>query len=123
MSTLTIEDKSLHFPGNRVGILLIHGLGGTPTEMKTTARGFAKAGYTVSCCQLAGHCGTEEDLTETGWRDWLASVEAALDSLHAQCDTVFTGGLSMGAMLALVGCRPQSGQGRRRPLFCPDPLV
>ena len=97
-----LEDKSLSFPGNRVGILLIHGLGGTPVEMKTTARGFAKAGYTVSCCQLAGHCGTEDDLTATGWRDWLASVEAALDALHEKCDTVFTGGLSMGAMLALL---------------------
>ena len=96
-----IPDKTLHFPGSRTGVLLIHGLGGTPVEMKMTARGFAKAGYTVTCCQLAGHCGTEADLVATGWRDWYQSVERALIELRKTCDIVFTGGLSMGAMLAL----------------------
>ncbi len=98
---MSIPDKSLHFEGNRIGILLIHGLGGTPVEMKMTARGLNKAGLTVSCCQLAGHCGTEEDLIKTTWQDWFKSVEAALIALKTKCDIVFTGGLSMGAMLAL----------------------
>jgi len=102
MSTSAIPDKSLNIPGNRIGILLIHGLGGTPVEMKATAKGLAKAGYTVNCCQLAGHCGTEADLVATGWTDWYASVEAALLALREKCDIVVTGGLSMGGMLALL---------------------
>lgn len=96
-----IPDRSIILEGNRTGILLIHGLGGTPIEMRMTAKGLNKAGYRVHCCQLAGHCGTEEDLLATNWQDWLSSVRAAYAALQAQCDQVFVGGLSMGAMLSL----------------------
>ena len=98
-------DHSLFFRGNtsrgRTGVLLIHGLGGTPLELKTVARGLASRGMTVACCQLAGHCGTADDLLKTGWPDWYASVETALAELETHCDTVLAGGLSIGAVLAL----------------------
>ncbi len=97
----SLPDRSIFLSGGRTGILLVHGLGGTPVEMKMTARGLARAGFTVFCCQLAGHCGTEADLLATGWEDWYASVEAGLARLQAECDVVLAGGLSMGAMLAL----------------------
>ncbi len=82
-------------------MLLIHGLGGTPLELKTVARGLAARGWTVSCCQLAGHCGTEDDLLATTWADWFASAERALAELERECDTILVGGLSIGAMIAL----------------------
>ena len=72
-----VVDRSIMLKGGPVGILLIHGLGGTPVEMRMTARGLNKAGFTVYCCQLAGHCGSEADLLATGWQDWFGSVEAA----------------------------------------------
>ena len=96
-----INDRSVLLKGGSVGILLVHGLGGTPVEMRMTARGLQKAGFTVLCCQLAGHCGTEADLLATGWEDWFASVEAGYQRLKGECESVFAGGLSMGAMLAL----------------------
>jgi carboxylesterase len=80
--------------------LLIHGLGGTPAEMKTVANRLVASGCTVLCCQLAGHCGDEADLMATRWTDWYASVEEALYRLEAHCDRIFVGGLSMGALLA-----------------------
>ncbi|MBV9891122.1 MAG: alpha/beta fold hydrolase [Rhizobacter sp.] len=89
------------WPGGRSGVLLIHGLGGTPTEMRFVARGLHAAGFTVHAVQLAGHCGTVADLVATGWRDWRRSVEEAADALAAQVDHVFVAGLSMGAVLAL----------------------
>jgi carboxylesterase len=94
-------DQSLFFPGNGIGVLLIHGLGGTPLELKSVARGLSAAGFTVSCCQLAGHCGSEDDLRATNWHDWFNSVEAALSELEKRCTTIIAGGLSMGAILAL----------------------
>jgi carboxylesterase len=94
-------DRSLFFPGNGIGVLLIHGLGGTPLELKSIARGLATAGFTVSCCQLAGHCGTEDDLRATKWHNWFNSVEVALSELEKRCSTVIVGGLSLGAILAL----------------------
>jgi carboxylesterase len=94
-------DRSLYLQGGRVGILLIHGLGGTPVELRFIAQGLARAGHTVSCCQLAGHCGTPEELRRSTWREWYASVEAAHDRLAERCDVVLAGGLSMGGILAL----------------------
>jgi carboxylesterase len=97
---MSIKDMSIFQRGNRTGVLLIHGLGGTPVEMKTVAKRLSDAGNTVMCCQLAGHCGTETDLAQTNWGDWYESAEAALAELESCCDTVIVGGLSMGGLLA-----------------------
>jgi len=98
-----------HFEGGRDGVLLIHGLTGTPTEMRMVGKGLNRAGFTVVGVQLAGHCGTEEDLLATSWEDWYASVEAAADQLRGRVDRVFVAGLSMGALLALrlAAVRPE----------------
>lgn len=112
-------DHSLFFEGGKTGILLIHGLGGTPVELKMVATGLRKEGFTVSCCRLAGHCGTEEDLIATGWRDWVGSVEHALDALSEKCETVLVGGLSMGAILALHVAAKRPGKVSGLLLYAP----
>jgi carboxylesterase len=116
---MTIQERSFTMEAGRTGFLLIHGLGGTPIEHRFVAMGLARNGYTVHCPQLAGHCGSYEDLRETGWRDWYASVEAAHDTLCKSCDVVIVGGLSMGALLALhlAAQRPDKVQGTA--LFAP----
>jgi len=99
---MTIKDHTYRIQGGRTGILLIHGLCGTPTEMRYVANGLGRAGYTVLCPQLAGHCGTEEDIKASTWQDWLGSCERGLDELRQTCDTVIVGGLSTGAILSLA---------------------
>ena len=99
---MSADDRSMFHAGGPTGFLLIHGLSGTPVELRYVANGLARAGHTVSCPQLAGHCGTVEQLAASGWTDWMASVETALADLERRCDTIFVGGLSMGALLALV---------------------
>lgn len=96
--------------GDRRGVLLIHGLTGTPMEMRLLAKGLNNAGYTVYGMQLAGHCGDVDDLLATGWRDWYASVEEAADRLLAKVDHLFVGGLSMGALLSLKLAAERPGQ-------------
>ncbi len=96
------KDHSYRVPGGRVGVLLLHGLCGTPTEMRFVANGLARSGCTVHCPQLAGHCGTEADIKATRWQDWYASAERALDDLRKDCDVVVVGGLSTGAVLSLL---------------------
>ena len=76
-------DRSLFIPGGRVGILLVHGLGGTPVELRFIAQALARAGHTVYCCQLAGHCGTPEELRRSTWREWYASVVDAARTIPA----------------------------------------
>lgn len=96
-----IKPSEFHLRGGRSGVLLIHGLTGTPTEMRFVGNGLHRAGFTVLGMQLAGHCGDEADLLATGWRDWVGSVHAAVDRLRDQVDHLFVAGLSMGAVLAL----------------------
>lgn len=99
--TTTIRDRSYFHAGSRTGFLLIHGLTGTPIELRYISNGLTRAGFTVSVPQLAGHCGTLEDIKATRWQDWYASVEAAHAELKKHCDVIIAGGLSMGSVLAL----------------------
>ena len=99
--TTTIRDRSYFHAGSKTGFLLIHGLTGTPIELRYISNGLARSGFTVSVPQLAGHCGTIEDLKATGWQDWYQSCEDALIELRKTCDLVLVGGLSMGSVLAL----------------------
>lgn len=96
-----IQNAEFILPGNRTGVLLIHGLTGTPNEMRIVGRGLNRAGFTVYAMQLAGHCGNEDDLNQTTWQDWYKSVETAALKLKEQVDHVFVAGLSMGALLSL----------------------
>lgn len=98
----TLGAQEFYFDGGRDGILLIHGLTGTPMEMRLLGKGLANAGFTVHGVQLPGHCGSAEDLIATRWQEWYAGVERAAEALRGKVDNLFVGGLSMGAVLALA---------------------
>ncbi len=86
----------------KTGVLLVHGLTGTPTEMKQFGKVIARQGFTVACPEMAGHCSSIEALTQTKWLDWYQSIEVAFDALKEECEHVFIAGLSMGALIALM---------------------
>ena len=90
------------YPGGPQGVLLIHGLTGTPAEMRVLGKGLHAAGFTVHGVQLPGHCGSVEDLLQARWEEWYDGVEKAADALRGRVDRLFVGGLSMGAVLALA---------------------
>ena len=108
-----IKKSDYWMPGGRSGVLLIHGLTGTPAEMRFVAKGLNAEGFTVYGMQLDGHCGTESDLLATGWKDWAASADRAATHMLQSVDRLFVGGLSMGALLALhlAARRPHDVQG------------
>ena len=85
----------------RAGLLLVHGITGTPTEMKPLIRKLVAQNFTVACPQLVGHCTTLKELKKTSWQDWYATLESSLDFLRSECDSIVVSGLSMGALLAL----------------------
>lgn len=110
---MSTQDRSYRFEGGRTGVLLVHGLGGTPIEMRYVALALSRAGHTVSVPQLAGHCSTEAELKYSHWHDWYGSIERELDQMRKTCDTVVVGGLSAGAVLSLhlAANRPNDVQG------------
>ena len=92
-----------HFelPGGRVGFLLLHGLGGTPVELRYVGQGLNRAGFSVLCPQMAGHGGSDLLLATSTWMEWLDSAEQAFDKLRQSCEHVIVGGLSAGAIVSL----------------------
>jgi len=97
-------DKSpLSIAGDDRAVLCLHGITGTPFEVRPFAEAFGRAGYSVEAPMLAGHGATLRDLARATWPDWLASAERAFDALMArtQGHPLAICGFSMGALLAL----------------------
>jgi carboxylesterase len=87
--------------GGPHGVLVLHGFTGCPQSMRGLASAFADAGFAVELPLLPGHGTSVDDLASTGWSDWSAAAEAALESLAARTEQVVVAGLSMGAALCV----------------------
>jgi len=96
-----LNPSALVLAGGPVGLLLVHGFTGSPTEMSRIAPALQQQGLTVSAPLLPGHGTTPSELNRQRMEDWLAHVRAALADLELRCRTVFIGGLSLGSLLAL----------------------
>lgn len=85
-------------------VILIHGLTGTPNELKFLAHYLNKRGYSVICPRLANHGKPLRVLKNTTWQDFYESVRKVVssDESVSNAKAVFTSGLSMGALLALL---------------------
>jgi len=83
-------------------VLLIHGLTGTPAEMKPIAKRLEKQGFSVMCPALAGHCSSSASLRKSRWQDWYNGIAMAFDTLKVNHQRVYVAGLSMGALIALL---------------------
>ncbi|MFZ4077623.1 MAG: serine aminopeptidase domain-containing protein, partial [Legionellaceae bacterium] len=84
-----------------IGVLIIHGVTGTPGEMKELATALTKNNFTIALPQLEGHCSSINALKESTHENWYASVNKTLNFLEKHCDTIFVTGLSAGSLLAI----------------------
>ena len=89
------------FPGNRTGCLLIHGITGTPKEMRLLGEHLNKQGYTALGWRLNGHATKKEHLIRSRWEDWFADLQDGWQILSCCTDEIYLIGLSMGAILSL----------------------
>jgi carboxylesterase len=93
-------DKSeFFFPGSGASALLIHGLSGTPYEMRYLGEQLAAAGIRVRGVRLAGHAGDPEELGEADYDNWYESVVQGFEDLRQYGDPNVVIGLSAGALL------------------------
>lgn len=84
-------------------VILIHGLTGTPNEMKFLATFLNKKGYSVICPRLARHGEPLKVLKYVKWQEFYKSVQDVfVNDLSGTTGSVFAAGLSMGALLALL---------------------
>lgn len=80
--------------------LLLHGLTGSPAEVRPVGEALAAAGFRVVGPLLPGHGTTPEDLAVVTRDDLRQAARSALFSL-AGARRIFLGGLSVGALLAM----------------------
>jgi carboxylesterase len=97
--------------GPRVGVALSHGFTGSPHAVRAWAAAFAAAGFAVRMPLLPGHGTTWQELARSRWTEWHDAMDAAYLELDAECEHVFSAGISMGGALALriAATRPVAG--------------
>lgn len=94
--------EPFEFEGGKCSVLVLHGFTGSTQSMRYLGETLNKAyGFHVLGPCLAGHGTSVDDMAKTGFLDWMASADAAFQSLVARGKPVFVTGLSMGGMLTL----------------------
>jgi carboxylesterase len=96
-----MNDYQINLNGSDNAVLLIHGLTGSPFELKYVARKLNKAGYTVKAPCLAGHGTSIMDLKKTRWQDWYRTASTTFKKMKEEYQSVSVAGLCMGALFAL----------------------
>ncbi len=87
--------------GPVVGVLLVHGLNGSRSDMAELEMVLQDHGYLTNNMLLPGHGTRVRDLMSSGWDDWAAAVRKEVLALKARCDQVFLVGHSLGGALTL----------------------
>ncbi|MCA1900148.1 MAG: alpha/beta fold hydrolase [Chloroflexi bacterium] len=125
MNAQTIPTAEPFFlPGNRTGVLLIHGFTGAPKEMRWMGEYLNAQGYSCLGVRLTGHATRPKDMIRSRWTDWTASVEDGYNILRGAADRIFLAGLSMGGALSLLMSTRLEARGvvsMSAPYDLPDP--
>jgi carboxylesterase len=91
----------IHIAGGPEAVLILHGLAGSPAEIRPLAEFLGKAGLAVSAPLLPGHGTNPEELRKVRYQDWVQAAESELKRLRAHHPVVHLIGFSMGSIVAL----------------------
>jgi carboxylesterase len=87
---------------NGKALLLVHGFGASPYEMRLIGDLLCTRGYLILGARLAGHGTNPEDLRRCQWQDWFDSVERCYTILQESGLPISLIGQSTGALLSLL---------------------
>jgi len=97
----TLYSSHKHSTQPATGVLLVHGLNGSTSDMAELQSILDAWGIVTNNMILPGHGQRVRDLFAVGWEDWAQAVLHELNLLKEQCDEVFLVGHSLGGALAL----------------------
>jgi carboxylesterase len=92
-------------------VLCLHGLAGTPWDVRQPAEHLAGLGFHCAGPLLPGHGTSPDDLARTPAAAWLSAAQAAYDALAGRHSRVYVLGLSLGGVLALALCQQRAVRG------------
>ena len=102
-SPVDLPDNGLILQGtNGKAVILIHGMTGTPNEMRFLANYLNRQGYAVYCPRLANHGAPIHILKKTKWEQFYQTVRTTYLEIRDSYSEIYAGGLSLGALLALL---------------------
>ncbi|MCR4303651.1 MAG: alpha/beta fold hydrolase [Gallionella sp.] len=104
----------------RRGVLLTHGLTGSPYFMRHLAGFFQENGFRVMAVLLPGHGTQPGDLLDVRWPEWARTVAYGADRLAEEVDEVYLAGYSIGGTLSAYQSLCDS---RVRGLFLFSPAI
>lgn len=85
--------------GNRA-CLLVHGIAGSPAQMRTLAEALGEAGLQARGALLPGHGTHPDDLEGIVWQDWYERIHDEYCGLKKEHEEVSLVGFSIGAALS-----------------------
>lgn len=92
--------QPLFHKGNEVGCITLHGIGGTPANIRVVADALIQKGYTVISPVIPGHGETVRAQNASTAEQWLEGIRAAYRKLKDEgCTQIFALGLSLGGIL------------------------
>lgn len=98
-----VDPEPFDLPGRRsAAALCLHGLTGTPYEVRPLGEALSASGIRAVGPVLPGHNATPQRLAAVSHAEWLDAARAGLTALREGVDRVFAVGLSMGGLLALA---------------------
>lgn len=89
-------------------MLCLHGLAGTPWDVRSPAEHLAELGFHCVGPLLPGHGTSPAQLARTPAEAWLAAAQRAYDALAERHSRVYVLGLSLGGVLALALCQQRA---------------
>ena len=85
----------------RKGILLFHGLTGSPFEMKKYGTFLHKNGFDVFCYSFPGHGERLDEIQTVTYHDWCRFAQEKYTELRKNYDKFFVSGLCLGAAVSV----------------------
>ncbi len=86
---------------NEKAVLLLHGLGGCPHEVRELGEFLSNNGFTTVGIRYPGHGALGKVMSEYGWEDWYKEAEAEYLKLKQTYPHVYVIGFSTGGTLGL----------------------
>jgi len=87
---------------NGAAALCLHGLTGTPYEVRPLGEALARSGLRAVGPALPGHNETPQALARVDYTEWIEASRALLHALRAEHAQVFVVGLSLGGLVSLA---------------------
>ena len=101
MTTPRTQQSTHIDPTPIIGVLLVHGLNGSTSDMAELQDILQTHGIVTKNMLLPGHGSKVKDMISVGWEDWVQAVRDELNLIKEQCEVVFLAGHSLGGALAL----------------------